>query len=140
MSDYVYTELVKAEPMTSGEYFEKYSESVGFKTDSQEKIPDDFCGYGVYIDGNLEMWVSNNVFEENFHSVGHMMFYDAAYLAMSKKLRIKRKCWEGHYVRLYKGPDNIKLLVEEYDGIEGLVMTPYTPTSEDLVADDWQTV
>ena len=104
MSDYVYTELVKAEPMTSGEYFEKYSESVGFKTDS------------------------------------HMMFYDAAYLAMSKKLRIKRKCWEGHYVRLYKGPGNIKLLVEEYDGIEGLVMTPYAPTSEDLVVNDWQIV
>ncbi len=140
MSDYVYTELVKAEPMTSGEYFEKYSESVGFKTDSQEKIPDDFCGYGVYIDGNLEMWVSNNVFEENFHSVGHMMFYDAAYLAMSKKLRIKRKCWDGHCVRLYEGPGNMKLLIEEYDGIEGLVIVPYIPSPEDLVADDWQTV
>lgn len=145
MKDYISTKQISAKPMTRGQY----NEYRGWTTPNNEN-PDD-AGYFIRRYNGYETWMEANAFEEEYEDVDKILeeenatptdFFDFSYAleCLKQEERVSRENWgKGFY--LYALP---KLLNEKTNN--WLVFsTPngeevYSPSQEDLVAENWYVV
>lgn len=91
MTNYIGTKVIKAEPMTRGEYA-KLSGRNSICTDKGESESD--AGYHVrYADG-YESWSPSQAFEDAYQSFDKMTFGNAIEL-LKKGYAVAREGWNG---------------------------------------------
>ncbi len=151
MKQYIGTKIIKAKPMTRGEY----NTLRGWKIPENEN-PDD-AGYLVeYSDGYIS-WSPEKQFDEAYRRCDNLTF-GLAIEALKKGMKVARKGWNGKgmFVVYQKGyPDGIpcnKQTAEAWGINEGdlFVCNPYlqiknvndshsmwVPSIGDVLAEDW---
>lgn len=106
LAKYIGTKLIKAKPMTRGEY----NEYRGWKIPENENPQDE--GYlVVYVDSNdYVSWSTKDVFERAYRSFDGGMTFGGALELMKMGFKVARKGWngKGQFVVYQKGyPDGI---------------------------------
>ena len=97
LAKYIGTKLIKAKPMTRGEY-NKYR---GWTTPENEN-PDDEGYLIVYVDSyNYESWSPKDVFERVYRYCGDGMTFGGALELLKMGFKAARKGWNGKGMFIY---------------------------------------
>lgn len=148
---YIGTKLVKAKPMTRGEY----NEYRGWKIPEDENPEDD--GYMVvYVDSDdYVSWSPKDVFDRAYRSSDDGMTFGGALKLLKMGFKVARKGWNGknQYIQLatgisYKAADG-EIVNCEHDAIGNKaiafvgtsgVQMGWLASQADMLADDWVVV
>lgn len=157
LAKYIGTKLIKAKPMTRGEY----NEYRGWKIPENENPQDE--GYlVVYVDSNdYVSWSPKDVFERAYRSFDGGMTFGGALELIKMGFKVARKGWngKGQFVVYQKGyPDGIPcnsqtaqawgmnegdlfkcnpyLQIRCVDGSHSM----WVPSVDDCLAEDWMVV
>lgn len=96
---YIGTKLIKAKPMTRGEY-NKYR---GWTIPENEN-PDDEGYLVVYVDSdNYESWSPKDVFDRVYRSCDGGMTFGGALELMKMGFKVARKGWNGNFIYMQDG-------------------------------------
>lgn len=151
LAKYIGTKLIKAKPMTRGEY----NEYRGWKIPENENPQDE--GYlVVYVDSNdYVSWSPKDVFERAYRSFDGGMTFGGALELMKMGFKVSRKGWngKGQYIQLatgisYKSADG-EIVNCEHDAIGNKaiafigtsgVQMGWLASQADMLADDWKVV
>lgn len=97
LAKYIGTKLIKAKPMTRGEY-NKYR---GW-TIPEDENPDDDGYLIVYVDSyNYESWSPKDVFERVYRYCGDGMTFGGALELLKMGFKVARKGWNGNGMFIY---------------------------------------
>ena len=148
---YIGTKLIKAKPITRGEY-NKYR---GWTIPENENPADE--GYlVVYVDSdNYESWSLKDVFDRAYRSCDGGMTFGGALELLKMGFKVARKGWNGkkQYIQLatgisYKSADG-EIVNCEHDAIGNKaiafvgtsgVQMGWLASQADMLADDWVVV
>ena len=148
---YIGTKLIKAKPMTRGEY-NKYR---GWTIPENENPADE--GYlVVYVDSdNYESWSPKDVFDRAYRSCDGGMTFGGALELLKMGFKVARKGWNGkkQYIQLatgisYKSADG-EIVNCEHDAIGNKaiafvgtsgVQMGWLASQADMLANDWKVV
>lgn len=151
LAKYIGTKLIKAKPMTRGEY----NEYRGWKIPENENPQDE--GYlVVYVDSNdYVSWSPKDVFERAYKSCDGCMTFGGALELMKMGFKVSRKGWngKGQYIQLATGisyksasgeivnceHDAIGNKAIAFVGTSGVQMG-WLASQADMLADDWKVV
>lgn len=151
LAKYIGTKLIKAKPMTRGEY----NEYRGWKIPENENPQDE--GYlVVYVDSDdYVSWSPKDVFERAYRSFDGGMTFGGALELMKMGFKVARKGWngKGQYIQLATGisyksasgeivnceHDAIGNKAIAFVGTSGVQMG-WLASQADMLADDWKVV
>ena len=147
LAKYIGTKLIKAKPMTRGEY----NEYRGWKIPENENPQDE--GYlVVYVDSNdYVSWSPKDVFERAYRSFDGGMTFGGALELMKMGFKVARKGWNGkgmwlHYISgsHYETwqEDAIKYETLPWIGMKTAddKFVPWLASQTDMLAEDWMVV
>lgn len=140
MKNFIGTKMLKAKPMTRGQY----NEYRGWKIPENENSSDD--GYLVkYLDG-YESWSPKKQFNEAYRECDNMTF-GLALEALKMGEKVTRKGWngKGRYLFLAHGEDiqsciGIKQKCADVicmKNAQDIVVFGWLASQTDMLADDW---
>ena len=136
MENYIGVKLIKAEPMTQGDFqFEK----------TGEKYPEEWpnaLGYKVVYPDGYVSWSPKDVFEEAYRLLDNLTF-GLAVETMKKGFRVARKGWNGKgmHIQLEHGKTygditlNDCFLIKNARGYD-----TWVASISDTLAEDWEIV
>lgn len=146
MKKYIGTKVVKAEPMTRGEY----NNYRGWIIPEDENPADE--GYLVKYPDNYESWSPKAVFESAYHCFDDGMSFGSAIKLMKMGFKLKRRGWNGktQYIELaenisYKNTTGEIVNCEHeaignkaiaFIGTSGVQMG-WLASQADMLAEDW---
>lgn len=142
LAKYIGTKLIKAKPMTRGEY-NKYR---GWTIPENEN-PDDEGYLVVYVDSDdYVSWSPKDVFDRAYRSFDGGMTFGNAIELMKMGFKVTRKGWnEGMLLFLVNGSD-LKSKIGMYEDLEDIIVMRTEPknvvlgwiaSQADMLADDW---
>ena len=148
MKKYIGTKLIKANPMTRGEY-NRYR---GWTIPADEN-PADY-GYLVKYSDDYESWSPKKQFDEAYRECDNMTF-GLAIEAMKKGMKVARKGWNGkkQYIELAKNISYVNASEEvvnceheaignkaiAFVGTSGVHMG-WLASQADMLAEDWMII
>ena len=145
MKKYIGTKVVKAEPMTRGEY----NNYRGWIIPEDENPADE--GYLVKYPDNYESWSPKAVFESAYHCFDDGMSFGSAIKLLKMGFKLKRKGWNGKGMFLLYVPankwgiiDKIGLNIPKENLCDWIGMKtadnhfiPWLASQADMLAEDW---
>ena len=150
MQEYIGTKLIKAEPMTRGEYA-KLSGRNSIMTEKGESETDE--GYHVRYEDGYESWSPKLVFERAYQKYSSMNFGNALEL-LKQGFKVARIGWNGkgmflYYVPAAAYPPRTEIAKKAFGGedvpygaylamktAQGNVV-PWLASQTDMLSDDW---
>ena len=150
MQEYIGTKLIKAEPMTRGEYA-KLSGRNSIMTEKGESETDE--GYHVRYEDGYESWSPKIVFEHAYQKYSSMNFGNALEL-LKQGFKVARIGWNGkgmflYYVPAAAYPPSTEIAKKTFGGedvpygaylamktAQGNVV-PWLASQTDMLSDDW---
>lgn len=148
MKKYIGTKLIKAKPMTRGEY-NKYR---GWTIPADENPADE--GYLVKHSDDYESWSPKKQFDEAYRECDNMTF-GLAIEAMKKGMKVARKGWNGkkQYIEVAKNISYVNAGEEvvnceheaignkaiAFVGTSGVQMG-WLASQADMLAEDWMII
>ena len=150
MQEYIGTKLIKAEPMTRGEYA-KLSGRNSIMTEKGESETDE--GYHVRYEDGYESWSPKIVFERAYQKFSSMNFGNALEL-LKQGFKVARIGWNGkgmflYYVPAAAYPPSTEIANKAFGGedvpygaylamktAQGNVV-PWLASQTDMLSDDW---
>lgn len=150
MQEYIGTKLIKAEPMTRGEYA-KLSGRNSIMTEKGESEADE--GYHVRYEDGYESWSPKIVFERAYQKFSSMNFGNALEL-LKQGFKVARIGWNGkgmflYYVPAAAYPPSTEIAKKAFSGedvpygayiamktAQGNVV-PWLASQTDMLSDDW---
>lgn len=146
MQQYVGTKIIKAEPMTRGEY----NQYRGWQIPENENPADE--GYHVVYPDGYESWCPKKQFDEAYRLINHMTFGIAVELLKQGK-KVARIGWNGKGMYLFLSPKLGCQMYEQFTGKsindirEFIVMktvddmlVPWVASQTDVLAEDWMLI
>ena len=146
MKQYIGTKIIKAEPMTRGDY----NDYRGWKVPADEDPTDE--GYLMEYENGYVQWLPKEMFKVDYIKCDTMPF-GFAIEAMKKGKKVTRKGWNGKGMYLFKSPKVGCQMYKQYTGKdindlqEFIVMkaaddtlVPWLASQTDLLAEDWMFV
>lgn len=143
MQQYVGTKIIKAEPMTRGEY----NQYRGWQIPENENPADE--GYHVVYPDGYESWCPKKQFDEAYRRIRRLTFGIAIEL-LKKGKKVARQGWNGKGMYLFLSPKLGCQMYEKFTGErindlqEFIVMktadgtlTPWLASQTDMLAEDW---
>lgn len=148
MKKYIGTKVIKAKPMTRGEY----NEYRGWQIPENEN-PEDEGYLVVYVDSdNYESWSPRDVFDRAYHACDAGLTFGSAIELLKMGYKVKRKGWNGknQYIELasnisYKDASG-EIINCEHDAIGNAaiafvgtsgVQMGWLASQADMLAEDW---
>lgn len=142
MKQYIGTKIIKAKPMSRGEYNIYRGWTIPVDEDPADE------GYLVKYSDDYVSWSPKDVFEEAYHQCDNMTF-GLALEALKKGYKVARKGWNGKgiYIELQVPDEHSKmtlpyiyivtngLVTDNPDAPKGVV--PWLGSQTDLLAEDW---
>ena len=153
MKKYIGTKLIKAKPMTRGEY-NKYR---GWTIPENEN-PDDEGYLVVYVDSdNYESWSPKDVFERAYKAFDGGMTFGGALELLKMGFKVARKGWNGNgmYLFLVEGKELYNPIKYNHEDVDinkfppvdviamktvNSVQVVWLASQTDMLAEDWAVV
>ena len=146
MKRYIGTKIIKARPMTRGDY----NDYRGWQIPADED-PLDEGSLMEYENGHVQ-WLPKEMFETDYKECNAMTF-GFAIEAMKKGKKVARKGWNGKGMYLFKSPKVGCQMHKQYTGKdindlqEFIVMkaaddtlVPWLASQTDVLAEDWMII
>lgn len=149
--EYIGTKMIKAKPMTRGEYAELSGRN-SIQTEKGESCSDE--GYFIRYPDGYQSWSPKKQFEDAYRKSGEMTF-GHAFEALKHGDRVARTGWNGknQYIQLatcisYKTTDG-EIINAEHDAIGNKaiafvgtsgIQLGWLASQADMLADDWMIV
>ena len=146
MKRYIGTKIIKARPMTRGDY----NDYRGGQIPADEDPLDE--GYLMEYENGHVQWLPKEMFETDYKECNAMTF-GFAIEAMKKGKKVARKGWNGKGMYLFKSPKVGCQMHKQYTGKdindlqEFIVMkaaddtlVPWLASQTDVLAEDWMII
>ena len=146
MKRYIGTKIIKARPMTRGDY----NDYRGWQIPADEDPLDE--GYLMEYENGHVQWLPKEMFETDYKECNAMTF-GFAIEAMKKGKKVARKGWNGKGMYLFKSPKVGCQMHKQYTGKdindlqEFIVMkaadetlVPCLASQTDVLAEDWMII
>ena len=146
MKRYIGTKIIKARPMTRGDY----NDYRGWQIPADEDPLDE--GYLMEYENGHVQWLPKEMFETDYKECNAMTF-GFAIEAMKKGKKVARKGWNGTGMYLFKSPKVGCQMHKQYTGKdindlqEFIVMkaaddtlVPWLASQTDVLAEDWMII
>ena len=146
MKRYIGTKIIKARPMTRGDY----NDYRGWQIPADEDPLDG--GYLMEYENGHVQWLPKEMFETDYKECNAMTF-GFAIEAMKKGKKVARKGWNGKGMYLFKSPKVGCQMHKQYTGKdindlqEFIVMkaaddtlVPWLASQTDVLAEDWMII
>ena len=146
MKRYIGTKIIKARPMTRGDY----NDYRGWQIPADEDPLDE--GYLMEYENGHVQWLPKEMFETDYKECNAMTF-GFAIEAMKKGKKVARKGWNGKGMYLFKSPKAGCQMYKQYTGKdindlqEFIVMkaaddtlVPWLASQTDVLAEDWMII
>ena len=146
MKRYIGTKIIKARPMTRGDY----NDYRGWQIPADEDPLDE--GYLMEYENGHVQWLPKEMFETDYKECNSMTF-GFAIEAMKKGKKVARKGWNGKGMYLFKSPKVGCQMHKQYTGKdindlqEFIVMkaaddtlVPWLASQTDVLAEDWMII
>ena len=146
MKRYIGTKIIKARPMTRGDY----NDYRGWQIPADEDPLDE--GYLMEYENGHVQWLPKEMFESDYKECNAMTF-GFAIEAMKKGKKVARKGWNGKGMYLFKSPKVGCQMHKQYTGKdindlqEFIVMkaaddtlVPWLASQTDVLAEDWMII
>ena len=146
MKRYIGTKIIKARPMTRGDY----NDYRGWQIPADEDPLDE--GYLMEYENGHVQWLPKEMFETDYKECNAMTF-GFAIEAMKKGKKVARKGWNGKGMYLFKSPKVGCQMHKQYTGKdindlqEFIVMkaaddtlVPWLASQTDVFAEDWMII
>ena len=146
MKRYIGTKIIKARPMTIGDY----NDYRGWQIPADEDPLDE--GYLMEYENGHVQWLPKEMFETDYKECNAMTF-GFAIEAMKKGKKVARKGWNGKGMYLFKSPKVGCQMHKQYTGKdindlqEFIVMkaaddtlVPWLASQTDVLAEDWMII
>lgn len=146
MKRYIGTKIIKARPMTRGDY----NDYRGWQIPADEDPLDE--GYLMEYENGHVQWLPKEMFETDYKECNAMTF-GFAIEAMKKGKKVARKGWNGKDMYLFKSPKVGCQMHKQYTGKdindlqEFIVMkaaddtlVPWLASQTDVLAEDWMII
>ena len=146
MKRYIGTKIIKARPMTRGDY----NDYRGWQIPADEDPLDE--GYLMEYENGHVQWLPKEMFETDYKECNAMTF-GFAIEAMKKGKKVARKGWNGKGMYLFKSPKVGCQMHKQYTGKdindlqEFIVMqaaddtlVPWLASQTDVLAEDWMII
>ena len=146
MKRYIGTKIIKARPMTRGDY----NDYRGWQIPADEDPLDE--GYLMEYENGHVQWLPKEMFETDYKECNAMTF-GFAIEAMKKGKTVARKGWNGKGMYLFKSPKVGCQMHKQYTGKdindlqEFIVMkaaddtlVPWLASQTDVLAEDWMII
>ena len=146
MKRYIGTKIIKARPMTRGDY----NDYRGWQIPADEDPLDE--GYLMEYENGHVQWLPKEMFETDYKECNAMTF-GFAIEAMKKGKKVARKGWNGNGMYLFKSPKVGCQMHKQYTGKdindlqEFIVMkaaddtlVPWLASQTDVLAEDWMII
>ena len=146
MKRYIGTKIIKARPMTRGDY----NDYRGWQIPADEDPLDE--GYLMEYENGHVQWLPKEMFETDYKECNAMTFGFASE-AMKKGKKVARKGWNGKGMYLFKSPKVGCQMHKQYTGKdindlqEFIVMkaaddtlVPWLASQTDVLAEDWMII
>ena len=146
MKRYIGTKIIKARPMTRGDY----NDYRGWQIPADEDPLDE--GYLMEYENGHVQWLPKEMFETDYKEFNAMTF-GFAIEAMKKGKKVARKGWNGKGMYLFKSPKVGCQMHKQYTGKdindlqEFIVMkaaddtlVPWLASQTDVLAEDWMII
>lgn len=126
---YIGTKLIKAKPMTRGEY-NKYR---GWTIPENEN-PDDEGYLVVYVDSdNYESWSPKDVFDRAYRSCDGGMTFGGALELMKMGFKVARKGWNGKGMFIYMQDGSHPYFYQLKDDVQRKLMNSHCVNNDGMV-------